>query len=103
MLMRRLETMGLIPLLSLMLVASATTIAAQNKLPTGDDSPPNTKVALASQTIAAGDLLAISIFGVPELAQEVHVAGDGKAQLSLLGNTPVAGLTEEEAAEMIGR
>jgi polysaccharide biosynthesis/export protein len=103
MITRRLQTMGLVSLFSFMMVASATTIAAQSKPSTGDNPPASEKRALASQIITAGDVLAISIFGVPELAQEVRVAGNGKAQLSLLGNTPVAGLTEEEAADMIAR
>jgi polysaccharide biosynthesis/export protein len=53
--------------------------------------------------IAPGDLLEITVFDVPEMTQQVRVGADGKAQLQLLGNTALAGLTAQEAAETIAR
>jgi len=78
-------------------------VAAQNGTAPkpANNTPETEKTTGANQVIAAGDLLDISIFGVPELAQEVRVAGDGSAQLSLLGNTQLGGLTEAQAAETI--
>jgi polysaccharide biosynthesis/export protein len=53
--------------------------------------------------IAAGDLLEITVFDVPEMNQQVRVASDGKADLELIGNTALAGLTAQEAAQAIAR
>ena len=67
---------------------------------TGPDAAPSTQAAKL-ETIAAGDVLQISVFGVPELSQQLRVANDGKAQLSLLGELGLAGLTEADAAALI--
>jgi polysaccharide export outer membrane protein len=53
--------------------------------------------------IAPGDLLEISVFDIPEMTQQVRVGADGKAQLALLGSTPLAGLTGQQATETIAR
>ncbi len=53
--------------------------------------------------IASGDLLSISVYDSPELTQKVRVEADGAVQLSLIGATKVAGLTAQQAAELIGR
>lgn len=58
-------------------------------------------LAPASDPIVPGDLLEISVFDVPELTQQVRVGPDGKALLALIGNTQLAGLTGQQAAEMI--
>lgn len=65
--------------------------------------PLSTKITAVPVKIASGDLLDISVFDVPELAQQVRVGADGKAELSLIGNTLLAGFTAQEAAEMIAR
>ena len=59
------------------------------------------KMVSAPVQIAAGDLLEISVFDSPELAQQVRVGADGRAQLTLLGSTQLGGLTGQEAAELI--
>jgi polysaccharide export outer membrane protein len=53
------------------------------------------------ETIAPGDLVQVSVFGHPELSQQVRVANDGTAQLSLLGEVALAGWTEPDAATLI--
>jgi polysaccharide export outer membrane protein len=65
--------------------------------------PSSTKIIAVPVPIAAGDLLEISVFDAPELAQQVRVGADGEAQLALIGSTLLAGLTGQEAAEMIAR
>jgi polysaccharide export outer membrane protein len=53
--------------------------------------------------IAAGDLLEVTVFDVPELTQQVRVGADGKVPLALIGPTKVAGLSGQEAALLIAR
>jgi polysaccharide biosynthesis/export protein len=53
--------------------------------------------------IAPGDLLEISVFDTPELTQQVRVGADGKAELALLGNVSLDGLTTQQASEEIAR
>jgi polysaccharide biosynthesis/export protein len=94
--------------LAVMLVV-ADPVRAQNtgavvpaEVPASSSSSPGRIVAVPVQ-IAPGDLLEISVFDVPEMTQQVRVGADGKAQLALLGNYPLAGLTGQQAAEAIAR
>jgi polysaccharide export outer membrane protein len=85
--------------------AVASPAAAQNAVgaaPLNGQSS-STKVIAVPVKIASGDLLEITVFDAPELAQQVRVGADGKAQLALIGNTLLAGLTGQEAGEMIAR
>jgi len=87
------------------MLAWAGPVRAQNTgaiVPVNSSSSTTRAVAVPVQ-IAAGDLLEISVFDVPEMTQQVRVGADGKAQLALLGNTPLAGLTGQQAAETIAR
>jgi len=68
-----------------------------------NSQPSSTKMIAAPVRIAAGDLLDISVFDNPELTQQVRVGADGKAQLALIGSTQLAGLTGQEASEMVAR
>lgn len=87
------------------LALSASSAAAQN----GAQAAPKisqtstTKVMPVPVKIASGDLLEVSVFDSPELTQQVRIGSDGKAQLALIGNIPVAGLTGQEAGELIAR
>jgi len=91
-------------LLALML-ASVCSAEAQNasEATPHDLQSSSAKITAVPVKIAAGDLLDIAVFDVPELAQQVRVGADGKTQLALIGNTLVSGLTAQEAAEMIAR
>lgn len=77
-----------------------TTHAQQASGNTQPSSSPETPVSLK---IAPGDLLHISVFDVPEMTQEVRVGAGGKAELALIGNIALAGLTADEAEEVIAR
>jgi polysaccharide biosynthesis/export protein len=70
-------------------------------LPNGQ--PASSKVIAVPLKIAPGDLLDITIFDAPELTQQVRVGADGKAQLALIGNTLLAGLTAQGAGDRIAR
>jgi polysaccharide biosynthesis/export protein len=89
---------GLRPLL--VVVATVASMAAQTTNTVAGHGVSASK-ATSLETIAAGDVLQISVFGVPELSQQLRVANDGKAQLSLLGELGLAGLTEADAAALI--
>jgi polysaccharide export outer membrane protein len=85
--------------------ASASAAEAPNNVGTTplNSQPSSTKMIAAPVRIAAGDLLDISVFDNPELTQQVRVGADGKAQLALIGSTQLAGLTGQEASEMVAR
>jgi len=46
--------------------------------------------------IGIGDLIAIKVYGVTEMSDEVRVNGSGDISLALLGNVHVEGLTSEQ-------
>lgn len=86
--------------LVLMYVAVSLPIAGAQQDP-GNVQSSSSKEAPASLKIASGDLLHISVFDVPEMTQDVRVGSNGKAQLALIGDVALAGLTSEEASETI--
>ncbi len=94
-------------ILLIALYASASSAAAQNQSDAAtkplNNQPPSTQVMAVPIKLTAGDLLDISVFDAPELAQQVRVGADGKIQLALIGNISVAGLTGQETAELIAR
>ena len=74
----------------------------------GGATPPNalpvTPPALLSQatvTLAAGDVVTMSVFGRPELTTTVYVSDGGAIDVPLAGSIPVSGLSPAEAAERV--
>ena len=53
--------------------------------------------------IGAGDLLKVSVLGVPDSDQEVRVGADGNIFLNFIGPVHVAGLTTEKAQDVIAK
>jgi polysaccharide export outer membrane protein len=51
--------------------------------------------------IGPGDLLTVTIFGVPELLQTIRVSETGDAVLSLIGNMHLADMTVADASEAL--
>jgi polysaccharide biosynthesis/export protein len=51
--------------------------------------------------LGPGDALRVSVWGRPELLTEADVAPDGRFNMPLAGNVPIAGLTLEDAAERL--
>src|SRR5689334_24326530 len=88
--------------LTLMHIAVSSPIACV-KQDHGKSQEPSTKEMPAPLKIAPGDLLHITVFDVPEMTQDVRIGAKGEAQLALIGNIDLAGLTGEEAAEGIAR
>lgn len=88
--------------LTLMHIAVSSPIACVQQ-DHGKSQEPSTKEMPAPLKIAPGDLLHITVFDVPEMTQDVRVGAKGEAQMALIGNIDLAGLTGEEAAEGIAR
>jgi len=91
---------GLVLGLTCVAVNALTFGAEQNLQP---DQTSSSKQIPVSLKIAPGDLLHITVFDVPEMTQEVRVGANGKAQLALIGDIALAGMTGQEAAETIAR
>lgn len=53
--------------------------------------------------IGTGDLLEISVFGMPELARTARVSSSGSIYLPFIDSVEVAGLTPEQAQELIAK
>jgi polysaccharide biosynthesis/export protein len=51
--------------------------------------------------IGVGDLLKVTVLSAPDYDQELRVDGDGDVVLALVGPVPVAGVTTEQAQQLI--
>src|ERR1700693_3434937 len=51
--------------------------------------------------IGAGDLLKIGVIGATDYDQEVRVASNGYAALALIGNVHLAGLSVDQASQLV--
>jgi len=51
--------------------------------------------------IGAGDLLEVSLYGIPDFKTDVRVGSGGEISLPMLGTVPVAGLSVEQAEMLI--
>lgn len=60
-------------------------------------------LGLGSMTIGGGDLLQVSVFGVPDMSQDVRVTNSGQIMLPLIGRVQVAGLTPEKLQALLER
>jgi polysaccharide biosynthesis/export protein len=110
----RFFTLGLV-----IVLASATMQAAWSQTPVLPvPAPPSDQQASASTgtaigaptqptksvlLVGAGDLLKVSVLGVPESDQEVRVGEDGNISLNFLGAVHVAGLSTSGAQELIAK
>jgi len=66
-----------------------------------DAAPEKTLPGESRIRIGPGDLLAMTVFDVPEMNQVVRVNDSGDASFSLIGNLHLAGLTADEAQSAI--
>jgi polysaccharide biosynthesis/export protein len=57
----------------------------------------------AALRIGAGDMVQVTVFDTPELSAKLRVNADGTVELPVAGNTTVAGMTPQEAADAIGK
>lgn len=50
-----------------------------------------------------GDSIDVSVYGVPDYKVNARIAGDGNVDLPLIGSTHVAGMTVEQAQQLVAR
>ena len=100
MIRQRLQISACIAMILAVICASASAAGQTTAL---NSQPPSTKVLAVPIRIASGDLLDVAVFDSPELAQQVRVSAEGKVQLALIGEIPVAGLTAQEVADLVAR
>jgi polysaccharide biosynthesis/export protein len=81
------------------LATAEAAVSANSAAPSGTSAPAQKNPSVP--TIAAGDLLKVSVLGAPESDQEVRVAADGNIFLNFVGAVPVAGLTTTQAQTVI--
>ncbi len=75
---------------------AAQAVPANNTAANADQQPNSEFIR-----ISPGDTLDIRVYQIPEFSGAVRVSGDGRVRLAYLGDVPVAGLTESEAAHRI--
>jgi polysaccharide export outer membrane protein len=81
---------------------SAPAGAALPSAAQGANSSPSSPVAADSDlTLGIGDLIEVTVFGVPDLSTKTRISGTGDIYLPLIDYVHVAGLTTEEAQDVI--
>lgn len=63
--------------------------------------PPGSTLADSNIKLGPGDLIEVSVFGVPDLSTKARVSSAGEVYLPLIDYVHVAGLTTDEAQEVI--
>jgi polysaccharide export outer membrane protein len=87
-----------------LLVIFALTVSCQARAQaTAANLAASPSIANSELVIGDGDLLAISVFDAPELAQEVRVSSDGMIHLQLLGDVHAEGLQPIQLAVNLER
>ncbi|MGD0792920.1 MAG: polysaccharide biosynthesis/export family protein [Terriglobales bacterium] len=71
--------------------------------PANETASPQSPRLLANSNVklGIGDLIEISVFGVPDLSTKTRVSGSGDVYLPLIDYVHIAGLTTDEAQELI--
>src|SRR6202162_993353 len=102
-LLRRLHVL-LVGLCSLHLLAQTpVTGEAPQPAPANETARPQSPRLLANSNLklGVGDLIEISVFGVPDLSTKARIGGSGDVYLPLIDYVHVADLTVDEAQELI--
>jgi len=81
--------------------AKESAAPAEPGAPASSTQPAAPGFSTAQLRIGGGDLLNISVYGVPELAQDVRVNNSGDAYLPLIGYVQLGGLTPDQAQTVI--
>jgi len=79
----------------------ADTAAKESAAPAESGVPAAQSSSPAQLRIGGGDLLNISVYGLPDFAQDVRVNSSGDAYLPLIGYVQLAGLTTDQAQAVI--
>jgi polysaccharide export outer membrane protein len=88
---------------SLHLLAQTPVTGAPQPAPANETAKPQSPRLLANSNIklGVGDLIEISVFGVPDLATKARISGSGDVYLPLIDYVHLASLTTDEAQELI--
>jgi polysaccharide export outer membrane protein len=81
---------------------ASTSTSGARTVPTVKGIPPDPGPA-AIPRISEGDLLQLEVFQAPEMSTKERVMASGEIFLPLIGAIKVAGLTQEEAEQLITR
>jgi len=94
----------LIGLCSLHLVAQTpVVVGTPQPAPSNETASPHSQrpVANSNVKLGIGDLIEITVFGVPDLTTKTRISGSGDVYLPLIDYVHVADLTTDEAQELI--
>ncbi|MGB8013830.1 MAG: polysaccharide biosynthesis/export family protein [Terriglobales bacterium] len=82
---------------------AAQTAVTGSTQPATANAPASSSRLLANSNVklGAGDLVEISVFGVPDLSTKTRISGSGDVYLPLIDYVHVADLTTDEAQELI--
>ena len=79
----------------------ADTAAKESAAPAESGAPVGQDSSAAQLRIGGGDLLNISVYGLPDFTQDLRVNSSGDAYLPLIGYVQLAGLTPDQAQAVI--
>ena len=91
-------------LYSLSLAAQTPVVGEEPKAaPVNETAAPRTRGPLANSNVklGIGDLIELTVFGVPDLSSKARISGSGDVYLPLIDYVHVADLTTDEAQELI--
>jgi len=86
-----------------LLAQTPVTEEAPQPAPANETAGPQSPRLLANSNVklGAGDLIEISVFGVPDLSTKARISGSGDVYLPLIDYVHLASLTTDEAQELI--
>ena len=90
-----------LPMFAQMPVQDAQPPAPNEQPPVKTNQPASPIPASSSTKLDAGDLLEITVFGVQDLSTKVRISNSGDVYLPLIDYVHLAGLTVDEAQELI--
>ena len=95
--------LSLVVLCSLRLLAQTPLTGEALPAPAQETAAPQSSRLLANSSVklGIGDLIEISVFGVPDLSSKARISGSGDVYLPLIDYVHVAELTVDEAQELI--
>src|SRR5271155_5181657 len=87
-------------------LAQTPAVANPPAFPNATDNPSSSSssshlLANSNIKLGAGDLIDVSVYGVPDLSTKTRVSGSGDIYLPLVDYVHVADLTTDEAQELI--
>src|ERR1035438_6293903 len=86
----------------LRLLAQTPAAAGAPQPATANESPSSARLLPNSNAkLGVGDLIEVTVFGVPDLSTKTRISGSGDVYLPLIDYVHVADLTTDEAQELI--